>query len=146
MNLSFRRAPAVAAFAVLPLTMVCASALVHNARMGAIVATSAGAGAGAGAAAAAAAGAGAAPAMTPAITITNYSFHPGALTVGKDSTVTWVNKDGDVHTIKSTDGPETFNSPALDSGGRFAFTFHRAGTYHYVCSVHPYMHGVIVVR
>src|SRR5690348_9843672 len=136
----FRPAPAAAALAVLPLAMVCASALVHNARMGSIAATGAGADAGALAAA------GAAPAMTPAITITNYSFHPGALTVGKDSTVTWVNKDGDVHTVKSTGGPEAFNSPALDSGGRFAFTFHRAGTYHYVCSVHPYMHGVIVVR
>jgi plastocyanin len=95
---------------------------------------------------AAVAGAGAAPTVTPAITITNYSFHPGTLTVRKDSTVTWVNKDGDVHTIKSTDGPTAFNSPALDSGSQFAFTFHRAGTYHYVCSVHPYMRGVIVVQ
>ena len=123
-----RRVPAVAALAVLPLAAVCASALVHNAKT------------------ASAAVAAAAPAVTPAITITNYSFQPGTLTVRKGSTVTWVNKDGDVHTIKSTDGSEAFASPALDSGSQFAFTFHRAGTYHYVCSVHPYMHGVIVVR
>jgi len=88
----------------------------------------------------------AAPAIEPAITITNYSFHPGTLTVAKDSTVTWINKDDDVHTIKTTDGPEAFISSALDSGSRFGFTFHRAGTYHYICTVHPYMHGVIVVR
>lgn len=85
-------------------------------------------------------------AVAPTVTITNYSFHPGTLTVKKDSTVTWVNKDDDVHTIKSTDGPEAFNSAALDSGSRFGFTFHHAGTYHYICTVHPYMHGVIVVR
>ena len=123
-----RRAPALIALAVLPLATVCASAVVHDAKT------------------ASAAAAAAAPAMTPAITITNYSFHPGALTVRKDSTVTWVNKDGDVHTIKSTDGSEAFASPALDTGSQYAFTFHRPGTYHYVCSVHPYMHGVIVVR
>ncbi|HEX5461611.1 MAG TPA: cupredoxin domain-containing protein [Steroidobacteraceae bacterium] len=82
----------------------------------------------------------------PGIVISHYSFQPGALTVTKGSTVTWINKDDDVHTIKSTDGPEAFSSPALDNGNRFGFTFHRAGTYHYVCSVHPYMRGVIVVR
>lgn len=88
----------------------------------------------------------AATAARPAITISHYSFQPGALTVAAGSTVTWINKDDDVHTIKSTDGPEAFSSPALDNGNRFGFTFHRAGTYHYICSVHPYMHGVIVVR
>jgi len=41
------------------------------------------------------------------------------------------------HTIKSTDGPEAFNSPALDSGGHFGFAFHHAGTYHYVCTCTP---------
>lgn len=85
-------------------------------------------------------------ATQPAVTISHYSFQPGALTVTKGSTVTWINKDDDVHTIKSTDGPEAFSSPALDNGNRFGFTFHRAGTYHYVCSVHPYMRGTIVVR
>lgn len=88
----------------------------------------------------------AAPPAKPAVIISHYSFQPGTLTVARDSTVVWVNEDDDVHTIKSTDGPEAFSSPALDNGNRFGFTFHRAGTYHYVCSVHPYMRGVIVVR
>ncbi|HEX5209033.1 MAG TPA: cupredoxin domain-containing protein [Steroidobacteraceae bacterium] len=88
----------------------------------------------------------AAPAMKPAVTITNYSFKPGTIMVKKGATVTWINKDDDVHTIKGTDGPEAFNSPALESGTRFGYTFHHAGTYHYICTVHPYMHGVIVVR
>jgi len=87
-----------------------------------------------------------APATQPDVTISNYSFQPGTLTVARGSTVVWTNSDGDVHTIESTDGPEAFNSPALDTGTRFEFTFHRAGTYHYACSVHPYMHGVIIVR
>ena len=126
MNSVSRRFRAATALATLPLATVCAAALMHHSPV--------------------ALAAAAEPAVTPSITITNYSFHPGTLTVKAGATVTWVNKDDDVHTIKSTDGPEAFNSPALDSGGHFGFTFHHAGTYHYVCTVHPYMHGVIVVR
>lgn len=117
-----RRGSALLAFT---LAIACTAALVHNGRV---------------ASAAVAAG------MKPAVTISSYSFHPATLTVKKGSTVTWINKDEDVHTIKSSDGPAAFNSPALDSGNRFEFTFHQAGTYHYMCSVHPYMRGVIVVR
>ncbi|MGB6486211.1 MAG: cupredoxin domain-containing protein [Steroidobacteraceae bacterium] len=121
----FSRRHRVAALVAAALTIASTAALVHTGR---------------------AAAASVAAAMKPAVTISNYSFHPATLSVTKGSTVIWVNKDGDVHTIKSTGGPETFNSPALDSGNQFGFTFHRAGTYHYTCSVHPYMHGVIVVR
>lgn len=84
--------------------------------------------------------------MKPAITISNYSFQPATLTIRKGATVTWLNNDDDVHTIKATDGPASFISPALDNGTKFSFTFQQAGTYHYVCTVHPYMRGVIVVR
>lgn len=127
MKHSFRRRRAfVVAALPLAMAMVCTAALVHRGQV--------------------ASAAPAASAMRPAITIANYSFQPGMLTVRRGSTVMWVNKDDDVHTIKSTDGPEAFNSPALDSGSQFRFVFHQAGTYHYVCSVHPYMRGVIVVR
>ncbi len=81
-----------------------------------------------------------------AITIDNYKFHPAVLTVAKGTTVVWINKDDDVHTIKSKDGPQTLQSRALETGARYGFTFDHPGTYHYICTVHPYMHGVIVVR
>jgi 3',5'-cyclic-AMP phosphodiesterase len=80
------------------------------------------------------------------IDIHDYSFHPRVLTIARGATVAWINKDDDVHTIKSQDGPAMFQSPALDSGGRFGFTFSHPGVYHYICSIHPYMHGEIVVR
>lgn len=120
-----RRRGALLALATLPMVVLCRAVLVHGGQ---------------------AAAAPAAATRKPAITITNYSFHPATLTVKKGSTIVWVNRDDDVHTIKGTDGPEAFGSPALDSGSAFGFTFHQAGTYHYICSVHPYMHGVIVVR
>lgn len=80
------------------------------------------------------------------ITIHGYSFDPGNLAISRGAKVVWINRDEDVHTIKSQDGPEAFQSPALDSGGRFELRFRHAGTYHYICSVHPFMHGVILVR
>jgi plastocyanin len=80
------------------------------------------------------------------ITIDNYTFYPGVLPIARGTTVVWVNKDDDVHTIKSQDGPQMFQSPGLETGAHYGFTFNRAGTYHYICTVHPYMHGVIVVR
>lgn len=126
-----RRHRTLSALAVLPLAIVCTAALVHG---------------GQAVSSAQAASAPAGSATKAAITITNYSFHPATLTVSRGSTVVWTNGDGDVHTIKSMEGPEAFSSPALDSGNEYGFTFHRAGTYRYVCSVHPYMHGVIVVR
>lgn len=124
MTRPFRRRM-VSALAALPLAMGCAAVLMHGGRI--------------------ASAAAARPAPKPTITIDGYAFHPATLTVKKGTAVIWVNKDDDVHTIKSTAGPETFNSPALDSGTKYGFVFHRAGTYRYVCSVHPYMHGVIVV-
>jgi plastocyanin len=36
-------------------------------------------------------------------------------------------------------------SPPLQSGDTFAHTFARPGTYSYVCSIHPYMRGMVVV-
>lgn len=84
--------------------------------------------------------------MQSDITIDSYMFRPAVVTIAKGTTVVWVNKDDDVHTIKSKTGPEAFSSPALPTGSRYGFTFKRAGTYRYICSVHPYMHGVIVVR
>jgi plastocyanin len=33
----------------------------------------------------------------------------------------------------------------MDTGGTYSFTFQNAGTFEYVCSIHPMMHGTVVV-
>jgi plastocyanin len=38
-----------------------------------------------------------------------------------------------------------FGSGALAQGASFSFTFARPGTYAYHCSIHPSMHGSVVV-
>src|SRR5438132_3304398 len=78
------------------------------------------------------------------VRVNNFSFGPEALTVPANSTVAWVNKDDVPHVIASNDG--LFKSKALDTDDKFSFTFNKAGTYSYYCSIHPKMVGKIVVQ
>ncbi len=79
------------------------------------------------------------------IRIDNFSFKEQTLTVRPGTEVTWVNHDDAPHKIVSTD-KSTFASPVLDTDGRFSFTFTKAGTYDYFCSIHPMMTGKIIVK
>ena len=78
------------------------------------------------------------------VKIDNFSFGPGTLTVAVGTTVTWTNRDDIPHTVVSTEG--VFKSKVLDTDDTFAFTFGKAGSYPYFCSIHPKMTGTIVVR
>lgn len=80
------------------------------------------------------------------VTIDNYAFSPGTLAVPLGTTVTWTNRDHDVHTVTADDTAPTFKSAGLDTGDSFSFTFNKAGTYSYHCSLHPHMTGKIVVQ
>ena len=85
----------------------------------------------------------AAPVAGNAVTIDNFKFDPATLTVPVGSTVTWTNKDEEPHTIAAKDG--SFHSPTLDTKGTYSFTFTNPGTYDYICSIHPFMTGTVVV-
>ena len=78
------------------------------------------------------------------IKLDNFTFGPATLTVPVNSTVTWVNKDDIPHVIASDDG--LFKSKALDTDDKFSYTFTKAGTYAYYCSIHPKMQGKVVVE
>ena len=80
------------------------------------------------------------------VKIDNFSFGPATLTVPVGSTVTWTNRDDIPHTVVSTDDPKTFKSKVLDTDEKFSFTFSKAGTYPYFCSIHPKMTGKVVVQ
>ena len=85
----------------------------------------------------------AAPASGNAVNIDNFAFAPATLTVHAGSTVTWTNRDEEPHTVVANDG--SFHSPGMDSQATFSYTFTKAGTFDYVCSVHPFMHATVVV-
>lgn len=78
------------------------------------------------------------------ITIDNFSFTPGDLTVSSGTTITWVNHDDVPHTVVSDD--KKFKSKALDTDDTFSFTFTQAGTYEYFCSLHPKMTAKVTVK
>jgi plastocyanin len=83
---------------------------------------------------------------TTEVKIDNFSFGPVTLTVPVGTTVTWTNRDDIPHTVVSTDDPKTFKSKVLDTDEKFSFTFSKAGTYPYFCSIHPKMTGKVIVQ
>jgi plastocyanin len=85
-------------------------------------------------------------AETREVQIDNYSFSPGDLTVPAGTTVTWINHDETPHTVVATGHPHAFRSGGLDTDDKFSFTFTKPGIYSYLCTVHPYMTGKVVVR
>lgn len=78
------------------------------------------------------------------VKIDNFSFGPATITVAVGTTVTWVNRDDIPHTVASDD--KLFKSKALDTDDKFSFTFTKAGTYGYFCSLHPKMTGKVIVQ
>ena len=88
--------------------------------------------------------AGASPAATESgVQIVYRAYQPSQLTVVAGQTVTWRNSGLGPHTVTSDTGQ--FDSGALQTGGTFSYTFSAPGTYAYSCTIHPTMHGKVVV-
>lgn len=77
------------------------------------------------------------------IIIESNSFKPDSLTIKVGDIVTWINKDSYNHTVKAKTGE--FDSGNMASGAKFSFTFDKEGTYDYICGIHTFMTGKIVV-
>ena len=78
------------------------------------------------------------------VLIDNFTFTPKELTVPVGTTVKWVNHDDIPHTVVETN--KFFRSQALDTNDTFSFTFTKAGTFDYFCSLHPHMVGKVIVQ
>ena len=79
-----------------------------------------------------------------AVNIENYAFSPDPITIAPGTTVVWTNRDEVAHTVVSND--KLFSSPELDANQHFEFTFKKAGTFPYFCSLHPEMKGKVIVK
>ena len=86
----------------------------------------------------------AAAASPGTVTIDNFTFAPATLTVTVGTIVTWKNEDDSPHRIGDKNG--TFKSAALDTDDTFSHTFAAPGEYPYICTIHPYMVGKILVK
>ena len=63
--------------------------------------------------------------------------------VASGSTVTWTNDDNFTHTVQVDERDDH----EVGQGERVSITFDRAGTYHYVCTLHRRdMDGEVIVK
>lgn len=76
--------------------------------------------------------------------ITKFAFAPKEITVAPGTRVTWVNRDEVPHTVTGSD--KSFASTGLDTDDRFEHVFSTEGDYSYICTLHPFMTGVVHVR
>ncbi|HKY74805.1 MAG TPA: plastocyanin/azurin family copper-binding protein, partial [Acidimicrobiia bacterium] len=78
--------------------------------------------------------------------LTNWHFDPAEVTVPAGSTVVWVNKGKEEHTVTSDPGSrEKFDSGYKKRGASFQWVFSRPGRFSYYCAPHPWMKGTVVV-
>ncbi len=77
------------------------------------------------------------------VVVGNFAFVPPLLRIKAGTTVTWVNRDDMPHSIVCP--PLQVHSHPMDSDESFNYTFAKAGVYNYVCGLHPFMHGQVVV-
>src|SRR5579884_471791 len=77
------------------------------------------------------------------VTIANFAFAPGSITVAPGTTVTWTNTDSVAHTVTADD--KSWGSGSLSKNATYSFSFTQPGTYTYHCSIHPDMTGTIIV-
>jgi plastocyanin len=83
------------------------------------------------------------PVATDAVSIKNFGFSPATITVTAGSTVVWTNNDSVQHDITFDAGG--IASSVLNHNDTFSHAFPTPGTYHYICSIHPFMHGTVIV-
>src|SRR3954464_8197650 len=107
-------------------------------------------------AAAIAFGVAAAPAQAADVSISNFSFMPSSITIAQGDAVNWTWAGPDTnHSVTAKSGQaDSFDSDpgktptSLDHppGDTFSHTFNTPGTFSYICKVHSFMTGKVVVN
>ena len=77
------------------------------------------------------------------VSVVDFAFEPGTVSVPVGATITWTNTGSRPHTVTADDG--SFDSGRLDPGEQFSQTFDQPGTFTYHCGFHPEMQGTVVV-
>jgi plastocyanin len=79
-----------------------------------------------------------------AVTIKNFAYAPANITVSKGTRVTLTNDDSTEHTATANGGG--FDTGSISKGQSKTVSLDTPGTFPYVCTFHPFMHGTITVR
>jgi plastocyanin len=76
------------------------------------------------------------------VTIKNFAYHKKTLKVSKGTKVVFRNKDHAAHTATKKG---VFNTGKIKHNQAKAIVFKHKGKFGYICTIHPSMHGKIVV-
>lgn len=91
----------------------------------------------------------------PGVGVADFQFSPDTITIAAGQSVVWSNSGPSSHTVTSDNsswtsatlgapsGTDPYGYPT--GGGSFSHLFSSAGTYHYHCSIHAGMTGVVIV-
>lgn len=79
-----------------------------------------------------------------AVEIKGMKFSPANLTVAAGDTITFTNMDSAPHTATATGG--AFDTGRLSRGESATVTINAAGSFDYICSVHPRMKGTVTAQ
>ena len=78
------------------------------------------------------------------VNIAKFAYGPKEITITPGTKIIWTNRDETPHTVTSND--KRFASKGLDTDDKFEHTFASEGDFSYICTVHPFMTGVVHVR
>ncbi len=77
------------------------------------------------------------------VSMGDFFFSPTSVSVAVGDTVTWVNSGQAPHNATANDG--SFKTPDLNNGGSASHKFTSAGSFAYICTIHPQMTGTVRV-
>ena len=77
------------------------------------------------------------------ISIDNFKFAPTPLTVKPGTIVTWTNRDDIPHSIIIP--ALGLRSHPIDTNESFSHRFQQTGRFDYMCGLHPFMRGTVVI-
>jgi plastocyanin len=77
------------------------------------------------------------------VEIEDFAYGPDPVTIEEGGKVIWKNRDSAPHTATADDG--SFDTGTIEEDKLKSETFKEPGTYAYVCSIHPQMHGMVEV-
>jgi plastocyanin len=78
------------------------------------------------------------------VDITNFAYAPSTITIKAGESINWTNSDGVDHSATADDS--SWDTGILSQGESKSITFAKTGTYKYHCSLHPNMHGTVIVQ
>src|SRR6186713_1776975 len=81
---------------------------------------------------------------THTIVIADMKFSPETLTVGPGDTIVWVNKDFFPHTATAQD--KSFDSLDIATNQSWKYVATKMGAFPYVCTLHPTMKAILIVK